>query len=155
MGGRVTVFPRAIWKVLRGLGRDADVVLEVINGITFLTPLWLRKPHLALVHHVHRDIFRGEFGPRVGSALFRLLEAYPLRYLYRRTPFTTISASARGDLVDVGIARENVSVEYLGVEADEFGRVEKAPDLGLCSSVGSRPTSASKRCSTFWKSFPA
>ena len=44
MGGRGTVFPRAIWKLRRGLVPDADVVLEVINGITFLTPLWLRLP---------------------------------------------------------------------------------------------------------------
>ena len=42
MGGRSTVFPRVIWKQWRGLVPDADVVLEVINGITFLTPLWLR-----------------------------------------------------------------------------------------------------------------
>src|SRR5687767_14181268 len=55
MGGRSTVFPRAIWKVWRGLGRDAEVVLEVVNGITFLTPLWLRKPCVTLVHHVHAD----------------------------------------------------------------------------------------------------
>ena len=55
MGSRVTVFPRAAWAVRRGLGRDADVVLEVVNGITFLTPLWLRKPRVTLVHHIHRD----------------------------------------------------------------------------------------------------
>ncbi len=130
-GGRGTVFPRAMWKVLRGTGREADVVLEVINGITFLTPLWLRKPRLALVHHVHRGIFRGEFGPRLGSLLFRVLEAYPLRSLYRRTPFTTISRSAKADLVDVGIPPENVAVEYLGVEQDEFQRSEKSPEPRL------------------------
>ncbi len=59
MGGRATVFPRAIWAVLRGLGRDADVVFEVINGITFLTPLWLRRPRVALVNHPHRDLYVG------------------------------------------------------------------------------------------------
>ena len=42
MGSRTTVFPRAAWAVRRGLARDADVVLEVVNGITFLTPLWLQ-----------------------------------------------------------------------------------------------------------------
>ncbi len=130
-GGRVTVFPRAAWKVLRGTGREADVALEVINGITFLTPLWLRMPRLALVHHVHRGIFRGEFGPRLGSLLFRVLEAYPLRFLYGRVPFTTISRSARNDLVDVGVPEENVSVEYLGVEADEFQRTDEAREPRL------------------------
>ena len=37
-------------------------MLEVINGITFLTPLWLRTPRLALVHHVHRDHYVAEMG---------------------------------------------------------------------------------------------
>ena len=55
MGSRITVFPRAAWAVRRGLARDADVVLEVVNGITFLTPLWLRRPRVTLVHHIHRD----------------------------------------------------------------------------------------------------
>src|SRR3954453_14906131 len=44
IGGRSTVFPRTIWKQWRGLVPDADVVLEVINGITFLTPMWLKQP---------------------------------------------------------------------------------------------------------------
>ena len=104
MGTRSTVFPRAILAVLRGIGRDADVVLEVINGITFLTPLWLRKPRVAMVHHVHRELFLEEF-PRTGPLLFWLLERLPLRLLYRRTPFLTISNSARDDLVREGIPR--------------------------------------------------
>jgi glycosyltransferase involved in cell wall biosynthesis len=130
MGTRVTVFPRAMLAVLRGIGRDADVVVEVINGITFLTPLWLRKPRVAMLHHVHRELFLEEY-PRTGEMLFRLLERYPLRLLYRRTPFLTISHSAREDLVREGIPRENVTVEYLGVDQDQFRRVEKAPEPRL------------------------
>src|SRR5215813_12178622 len=38
MGGRVTVFPRAIRSLRRDLVPDADVVLEIFNGISFLTP---------------------------------------------------------------------------------------------------------------------
>lgn len=50
MGTRTTVFPRAAWATLRGVGRDADVVLEVVNGIAFFTPFWrwLRAPRVAL-----------------------------------------------------------------------------------------------------------
>ena len=130
MGGRATVFPRAIWAVLRGVGRDADVVLEVINGITFLTPLWLRKPRVALVHHVHRELYIGEFGGR-GRFLAWVLETLPMRYLYRRAPFVTISQAARDDLVRVGIPPENITVEYLGVEAGSFRRGERAREPRL------------------------
>jgi glycosyltransferase involved in cell wall biosynthesis len=129
MGGRVTVFPRAFLAVMRGVGRDADVVLEVINGITFLTPLWLRKPRVALVHHVHRELFLGEY-PRTGLLLYWVLERVPL-LVYRRTPFLTISGSARDELVREGIPRENITVEYLGVERGEFRPGPKAAEPRL------------------------
>jgi glycosyltransferase involved in cell wall biosynthesis len=129
MGGRVTVFPRAALAVLRGVGRDADVVLEVINGITFLTPLWLRKPRVAMVHHVHRELFLGEY-PRTGLLLYWALERLPL-LLYRRTPFLTISRSARDELVRDGVPRHNITVEYLGVEPGNFGRGKRAAEPRL------------------------
>jgi glycosyltransferase involved in cell wall biosynthesis len=132
MGGRASVFPRAVWAVMRGLGRDADVVLEVINGITFLTPLWLRTPRVALVCHPHRDLYLGEFGRYRGRLLAALLEELPLRLLYRRAPFLTISESARDDLVQIdGLARERVSVAYCGVEPGLFGPGERDPNPRL------------------------
>jgi glycosyltransferase involved in cell wall biosynthesis len=130
MGTRSTVFPRAILAVLRGIGRDADVVLEVINGITFLTPLWLRKPCVAIVHHVHRELYLEEF-PRFGLPLFWILERLPLRLLYRRTPFLTISRSARDDLAREGIPPANVTVEYLGVDPGKFRPGTRAPEPHL------------------------
>jgi glycosyltransferase involved in cell wall biosynthesis len=130
MGTRVTVFPRTILAVMRGLGRDADVVLEVINGITFLTPLWLRKPRVAMVHHVHRELYLEEFR-RLGLPLFWLLERLPLWLLYRRTPFLTISNSARDDLAREGIPPEHVTVEYLGVDGAGFGPGERAAEPHL------------------------
>jgi len=42
----------------------ADVVLEVVNGIAFFTPLWwwLGSPRVTLVHHVHQDHYVAEMG---------------------------------------------------------------------------------------------
>ncbi|HET9101946.1 MAG TPA: glycosyltransferase family 4 protein [Solirubrobacteraceae bacterium] len=129
MGGRGSVFPRAAWAVMRGLGADADVVFEVINGIAFLTPLWLHKPRVALVNHPHRELFVGEFGRRTGRVLASLLEELPLRLLYRRTPFLTISQTARDELVAMdGIPAEQITVAYCGVEPGVYGPGEKSPD---------------------------
>ncbi|HEY3728097.1 MAG TPA: glycosyltransferase family 4 protein [Solirubrobacteraceae bacterium] len=132
MGGRATVFPRAIWAVMRGLGRDADVVLEIINGITFLTPLWLRKPRVALVCHPHRELYVGEFGPQRGRVLAALAEELPLRLLYRRAAFLTISESARDDLVQIdGLRRDHISVAYCGVEPGLFAPSQRDPNPRL------------------------
>ncbi|RKQ86627.1 glycosyltransferase involved in cell wall biosynthesis [Solirubrobacter pauli] len=116
MGSRRTVFARAAWAVRRGLARDADVVLEVVNGIAFLTPLWLSgKPRVTLVHHIHRDHYVTELG-RVGAVAALALETAPLKLLYGgSSPFLTISESAKADIVALGVPAEDVHVGYLGV----------------------------------------
>jgi glycosyltransferase involved in cell wall biosynthesis len=123
MGGRSTIFPRAILAQARGLVPDADVVLEVVNGITFLTPLWLRTPRVTLVHHVHRDHYVEEMGPS-GRLAALLLETLPLTYLYRGSRFVTISHASARDVAEHGIALSQIGVAYLGVEVDAFGRDE-------------------------------
>src|SRR4051794_33963507 len=112
MGSRITVFPRAAWAVLRGIGRDADVALEVVNGIAFCTPLWLRKPRVTLVHHVHQDHYVTEMG-RAGKVAGLVAEALPLKLLYGGAPFLTISESAARDLATLGVP--DATVGYLGV----------------------------------------
>jgi glycosyltransferase involved in cell wall biosynthesis/O-antigen/teichoic acid export membrane protein len=132
MGGRLTVFGRAAMASLRGVGRDADVVLEVVNGIAFFTPLWwwLRAPRVTLVHHVHQDHYVAEMG-RTGRLAALLAERLPLGTLYRHHPFLTISDSARRDMVALGIPADRIHVAYLGVEPDSFveTRREARPTL--------------------------
>ncbi len=118
-GGRSTVFPRTILRQMRGLVPDADVVLEVVNGITFLTPLWLRTPRVTLVHHIHRDHYVREMG-RAGRVAAFLLETLPLRLLYRRSRFLTISHASARDIARHGIDPERIEVGYIGVELDAF-----------------------------------
>jgi glycosyltransferase involved in cell wall biosynthesis len=122
VGGRSTVFPRAILRQWRGLVPDADVVLEVVNGITFLTPLWLRTPRVTLVHHIHRDHYVREMGTAGRVAAF-LLETLPLRLLYRRSRFLTISRASAEGIAAHGIPRELIEIGYPGVELGAF-----APD---------------------------
>src|SRR3954454_19301259 len=129
-GTRTTVFPRAAWAVGRGLARDADVALEVVNGITFLTPLWLRRPRVALVHHIHRDHYVTELG-RKGAAAALVCETLPLKLLYRGTPFVTVSEAARAELLELGVPPEDVRVVYNGVAPlrDTTARRSPAPRL--------------------------
>lgn len=130
VGGRSTVFPRTILKQWRGLVPDADVVLEVINGITFLTPIWLRKPHAALVHHVHTQHYEREMG-RIGKVAGLFLETLPLKLLYRGSRFVAISHATQRDLEPFGIPAENVTVNHIGVELGAFEPGERAAEPTL------------------------
>jgi glycosyltransferase involved in cell wall biosynthesis len=119
VGGRSTVFPRAILRQWRGLVPDADVVLEVVNGITFLTPLWLRSPRVTLVHHIHREHYVREMGLAGRVAAF-VLETLPLKLLYHRSRFLTISNSSAEGIAAHGIPRERIATGYIGVEHGAF-----------------------------------
>jgi len=130
MGGRGTVFPRAIWKLRRGLVPDADVVLEVINGITFLTPLWLRLPRIALIHHVHREHYAQELG-RLGRVAAFLLETAPLRWLYAGSRFQTLSHAEAEKIAAHGVPLDAIEVNYIGVELDAFAPGERAGEPTL------------------------
>ena len=128
VGGRSTVFPAAIVTVLRGFAADADVVLEVINGITFLTPLWLRRPHVALVHHVHAGPHYVEEMGSLGRLVGALLESLPLRWLYRSTNFVCASRSTRAGLAALGIPRQQIAIGYNGVDAELFSEPRRSEE---------------------------
>ncbi len=130
MGGRLSVFPKAIWRLRRGLVPDADVALEVINGISFLTPLWLRIPHVSLIHHIHRSHYADELGLRGRIAAF-MLETVPLRTLYRRSQFVTVSRSSAAAIAAHGVPPEQIAVSYNGVESQAFGPGERAEEPTL------------------------
>jgi glycosyltransferase involved in cell wall biosynthesis/O-antigen/teichoic acid export membrane protein len=131
VGSRLTVFPRAALLIKRGAIRDVDVVLEVVNGIAFFTPLWrLRVPRVVLVYHVHRDMYVEELG-RTGAAAAWALETLPLRHLYAGTPFVTISNAARDSLVELGVAKDDITVSYSGVEPESFHSGPRADEPTL------------------------
>ena len=132
MGTRLTVFPRAAWATFRGLGRDADVVLEVCNGIAFFTSVWrwMRKPRVLLVFHVHQEHYVTELGLRGRVAAF-LLEHVPLRVLYPGVPVITISQSSREDLVALGVDRQRMHVVYCGLDSGSLAPGPKAPEPTL------------------------
>jgi glycosyltransferase involved in cell wall biosynthesis len=119
MGGRSTVFPRAIFRQWRRLVPDCDVVLEVINGITFLTPLWCRTPRVALVHHIHRHHYVRELGA-VGLLPALALETLPLSLLYRRSQFLTISEASAKAIASHGVNRRQIEVGYMGVDQQRY-----------------------------------
>lgn len=129
MGGRLTVYAHVIARGRR-LAPAADVVLEVVNGVMFLTPLWLPTPRVTLVHHVHPEAYVREWGA-VGHLAGFLLETAPIRWLYRRARFVTISTAIADELVARRVPRENILVNYLGVEQGAYEPGERAVEPTL------------------------
>jgi glycosyltransferase involved in cell wall biosynthesis len=110
-GGRFMQYLRAPmrWRRLR----QADVVIDVSNGIPFFTSLWLRKPSICLVHHVHdrqwHDVLPGPVAT-VGSFVERRI----VPSIYRR--FWSVSPSTTADLVALGVPPSRIREVWNGID---------------------------------------
>ena len=106
---------------------DADALLEVWHGISFLAPLWSRVPTAAIAHHVHGEQF-GEVLPRPLAKVAEVLEREVAPRIYRSTPLITLSASAKDELVQrLGYDEANVSVVTPGVSETFSPGAAKSP----------------------------
>lgn len=115
-GGRYMVFPRAALAELFGGHGPADALVEVWNGMPFLSPVWARLPRMAWVHHPHTEMW-SKVLPRYRAAAGRILERDVAPRLYARTPVVTLSESARARLLrDFGLRSERVHVVPPGVD---------------------------------------
>ena len=125
--GRYMVFPAAVIAELRGLYGPRDGLVEIWNGVPFLSPLWARGPKITLVHHVHRQMWHmvlEEGLARMGE-LFESRIAPPL---YRRVPVLTLSESSRQELIEyMRLRPDRVTVVPPGVEPKFTPGGEKNP----------------------------
>lgn len=112
-GGNYTQFLGAPLAYRRRL-RDCDVMVEVCNGMPFLTPLWSRKPTVCMVNHVHTDLWPLRF-PRPVSTVGQFLEQKVMPWAHRRNLMLTVSASTARDLEALGVRRERIRMLTNGV----------------------------------------
>lgn len=128
VGGRLSVYPRGLLWLVRH--RRTDVVVDVINGLPFGTPLVRRRGVVALVHHVHQKqwqiIYPGVWG-RIGW----FVESRLTPALYRNRPHLTVSEASRHDLVALGIPEAAITVVRNGLESTPV-RAERSATPRLC-----------------------
>lgn len=114
--GRYLVFPRAALAEVARTHGPRDAVVEIWNGMPFLSPMWTRSPKVIVLHHVHGEMWRMVLPP----ALARLGDAIESRWappLYRRERVVTLSESSKQEIVtDLGFDAERVTVVPPGVD---------------------------------------
>lgn len=96
-GSRYGVFARA--GVAHALRRTSkvDAIVEVWNGVPFMSPLWFRGPRLTMLHHVHTDMWPLMLpGPiaKVGASI----ETSIAPRFYRRGIVSTLAESSKVEI---------------------------------------------------------
>lgn len=128
VGSRKTVFPRTILNGLLGRLPKADVTLEIINGICWMSPIWYRRPRVTLIHHVHKGQYHEEMRLKGPTAAW-IFETAPLRWLYSRSRFLVVSEATKAEIVSShGIDPAQIAVVNPGVRAEEFSVGAKTPE---------------------------
>ncbi len=97
-GGRYQVFPSVIFRGL--LGRRShrpNAVVEIWNGMPFLSPIWHRGRRLVLLHHVHGEMWQMTLPGFLGR-LGWLIEHRLAPPFYRRTTIATLSNSSQREI---------------------------------------------------------
>lgn len=122
-GGRRSVYLRAAATYLAGkvglgplahgrFGRP-DVVVDVCNGLPFLTPLYVRRRKIALVHHVHREQWPVVL-PGLQGRIGWWIESTLAPRLYRDCRYVTVSEATRRELAELGVDPARITVIHNG-----------------------------------------
>ena len=114
-GSRYSVFPRTAVSELAGRMGRSDALVEVWNGVPWFSPVWYRRPHIAILHHVHGPMW-DQLLPRPLAAAGRLLEARVAPPFYRRTEMVTPSQATRDELLELGFRPDRVTAVDNGVD---------------------------------------
>jgi len=124
-GGRYTFSMAAPMYYRRRLrDREFDVLVEDLNKVPLLTPLWATHPVTLLVHHLFGATAFKEASFPVAATTW-LLER-PLGTVYRDTPTMAVSNSTATDLGERGLETDAIAVIPNGVALDHC--VPGSPD---------------------------
>ena len=115
LGGRFSYYAKVTSAVRRRLqdGR-ADVIVEALNKLPFLTPAYASVPVLAIHHHLHGLTAFRQVSPPIAAVSYALEQLVP--WVYRNVPFVTISHSSKRELIRRGLSEEKIDVVPCGID---------------------------------------
>ena len=111
-GTEITVHYQAFRHYNKCFKGKFGLVIDQINTIPFLTPLYVKEKRVALIFQLAREVwFYETFFP---LSLIGFVAEYLYLKLYRNTPVMTISESTKEDLLNLGFSKE-VSILPVGI----------------------------------------
>jgi glycosyltransferase involved in cell wall biosynthesis len=113
-GTQWTVHWRAFVRYRKSLSERFDLVIDEVNTVPFLTPVWARVPSILVIFQLARDVWWYE-SPFPLNLLGYLLEPLYLA-AYRTTHAVTISQSTEQDLRRLGFRRP-ITIMPIGIDS--------------------------------------
>ena len=102
---------------------EFDLIIDFTNKIPFLTPLFVKKPHLAVALDIFGKIIVKEWG--YFGYIPLVIERF-LFFLYKKSQFIALSESTKRELMDIGISSNHIAIVYPGVNSDLGPKIPKS-----------------------------
>lgn len=121
-GGTYTVYLFAFFYYLLKFRGKYDLIIDCENGIPFFTPLYVRKPIILVIHHVHQEVMR-KYLRFPMSQIAAMLEGKLMPGIYRDKKVVTVSESSKEEIIKLGFTHEdNIEIVYNGtsVKAESY-----------------------------------
>ena len=130
--------------------RPGDALVEIWNGMPFVSPLWYRGPRIVFLHHVHAEMW-GMVLPPTLARMGDLIEQRIAPRFYRSSRIVTLSDSSRREIVDAAPAtRPHHGGAARGGRRAHAGRPCARPRPSSWRWDGWSRSSVSTRCSGRW-----
>lgn len=116
-GTKLSVYAEAVKRVRRRAFGPLDVIIDVQNGIPFMSRAVCGDiPVVVLVHHVHREQWPVVYD-RIRSRIGWWIESRLAPRLYRDCTYVAVSERTREELTELGVDSARIHVIHNGIEA--------------------------------------
>jgi glycosyltransferase involved in cell wall biosynthesis len=112
-GGRSTFNVTALLAYLKEFRTQPfDIVIDDLNKIPFLTPLFIRKPLVGIAHHLFGASIYREVDPIVASYVYVMERLGLMVYRASGIPFFVVSPSTRQEFINLGFAPDRLHLVH-------------------------------------------
>jgi glycosyltransferase involved in cell wall biosynthesis len=124
LGDEYTVYFLAVLRFLKKFQDRIDVLVDVINGPPWFSPLYTKVPKILVVFQTFKEVFFEELSKPLASVMCFVEKSIP--YIYQGLPVVTLSPSVKKELVSMGFKGENIFVIPPGIELEKYTPAEKS-----------------------------
>ncbi len=98
--------------------QNFDIIFEGLNKIPFFSPLFSKKPVIALIPHLFGKSIFLETNPLFASYVY--LYEKPVPFIYKNSVFQVVSDSTSDDLQKRGVNKDKISVVHNGMDHKNY-----------------------------------
>jgi len=95
-----------------------DVIVESLSKLPHFMPVFVRRPYLVIIHHIHAQTLFKELPLPIALGTYVMERLLPLGY--RQSSFITVSPSTQQELIRMGIPESHISLIYNGINQQLF-----------------------------------